>query len=154
VGIKIPGTDLPGPVRREYPRGAIPSAHAITFREGKVLLVRRAHEPSKGRWSVPGGMIELGETLRDAAQRELREECGIEVEVDRVIDAADNVVLDEGGRIRFHYVVIYLLARNSRGDARPNSDASEIRWVGLDELGGLDIHPAAKEAVRRAFALV
>jgi ADP-ribose pyrophosphatase YjhB (NUDIX family) len=91
-------------IRREYPQGPIPASHAITFREGKVLLARRAHQPSKGHWSVPGGMIELGETIHEAARRELREECGVEVETNEVVDVVDSIVLDESGHIRFHAI--------------------------------------------------
>ena len=142
------------PVRREYPRGPIPAAHAMTFREGKVLLVKRAYPPSKGRWSVPGGVIELGETIHGAAQRELCEECGVEVEIDRVVNVVDSVVLDTGGNIRFHYVVIYLLAQYVRGKARPNSDASEVRWVTREELSILDMHPLARQTAQQAFEMV
>jgi len=136
---------------REYPRRPIVSAHAAVFRGDRVLLARRAHEPSRGRWSVPGGAIELGETIRDAAQREIREECGIEVEIEGIVDAVDNIIPDESGRIRFHYVVIYLIARYVSGRARPGSDASEVRWVTRAELDGLDMHPLAREALQRAF---
>jgi ADP-ribose pyrophosphatase len=147
-------TTSPESIRREYPQWPIPSVHAITFREGKVLLARRAHPPSEGRWSVPGGMIELGETIQNAAQRELHEECGVEIETDEVVNVADNIVLNESGRIRFHYVVIYLLAHHVSGEAHPNSDVSEVRWVTARELSTLDMHPLARLAVRQAFEAV
>jgi 8-oxo-dGTP diphosphatase len=140
-----------GPLRREYPHGPIAASHAITFRDSKVLLVRRAQEPSKGRWSVPGGMVELGETIREAARRELREECGIEVETTEVVDVVDSIVLDESGQVRFHYVVIYLLAQYLNGLDCPSSDALEVRWVALNELGTLDMHPLARRTVQKAF---
>jgi len=139
------------PVRREYPPIPIVSAHALIFREGRVLLVKRAHPPSQGRWSVPGGAIEVGETIRDATRREVREECGIEVKVDTVIHVADNIVPDGSGHIRFHYVVIYSLARHLSGEAHPRSDALEVRWATREELDVLDMHPLARETVQRAF---
>ncbi len=142
------------PIRREYPLGPIPSAHAITFREGKVLLVRRAHPPSVGRWSIPGGVIKLGETLHDAAQRELREECGVEIEIGKIVNVVDNIVLDESGYIRFHYVVVYLLAQHVSGEAHPSSDASEVRWVTREELGILDVPPLARQTAQQAFDMV
>jgi ADP-ribose pyrophosphatase len=142
---------------REYPGRPIASAHALVFRGDRVLLVKRAHPPSEGHWSVPGGAIELGETVRDAARREVLEECGIEIEIeiemDRLVDVADRVVLDEGGRVRFHYVVIYLLARYVGGEARPGSDGLAVRWATCEELTTLDMHPLACQAVQRAFKL-
>jgi 8-oxo-dGTP diphosphatase len=146
-------TDNPGPATRAYPQRPVVSAHAVVFRGDSVLLARRAHEPSRGRWSVPGGGIELGETIRDAAQREVREECGIEIETDGIVDVVDNVIPDKSQRIRFHYVVIYLTARYSSGRARPGSDTSEVRWVPRAELDGLDMHPLARKALQRAFEL-
>jgi ADP-ribose pyrophosphatase YjhB (NUDIX family) len=139
------------PVQREYPPSPVVSAHALIFREGRVLLVKRAHPPSQGRWSVPGGAIEVGETIHGATRREVREECGIEVEVGTVIHVADNIVPDGSGRIRFHYVVIYSLARHLSGEVHPQSDALEVRWATLDDLDMLDMHPLARETVRRAF---
>jgi 8-oxo-dGTP diphosphatase len=138
---------------RAYPGRPIASAHALVFQGDRVLLVKRARPPSEGRWSVPGGVIELGETVRDAARRELREECGIEIELDRVVDVADRVVPDESGCVRFHYVVIYLLARCVGGEARSGSDGLEVRWVTVEELDTLDMHPLARQAVQRAFKM-
>jgi len=138
---------------REYPQRPITAAHAVVFRRDRVLLVKRAHQPSQGRWSVPGGMIELGETIRDAAQRELREECGIEIEVDKVVNVVDNIIPDERGHIRFHYVVIYLLARYVSGEAHPYSDALEVRWATREELDTLDMHPLARKTTQQAFEM-
>ena len=139
------------PVRREYPPIPIVSAHALIFREGRVLLVKRAHPPSQGRWSVPGGAIEVGETICAATRREVREECAIEVEIGPVIHVVDNIVPDGSGRIRFHYVVIYSLARYVNGEAHHRSDAAEVRWAAREELDVLDMHPLVRETVRRAF---
>jgi ADP-ribose pyrophosphatase YjhB (NUDIX family) len=116
-----------------------------------VLLIKRAQEPSKGRWSVPGGAIELGEKIYDAVRREVREECGIEIDVARVANAADSIVPDEAGRVWFHYVSIYILARYVSGKARPGSDALEVRWVAREELDALDMNPIAQDNIKRAF---
>ena len=140
-----------GPPSREYPQYPIASAHAIVFRRDRVLLVKRARQPSQGRWSIPGGMVELGETLYDAARRELREECEIEIEVDKVINAVDIITPDEMGHIRFHYIVIYLLARYVGGEAHPNSDAMEVLWATSEELDTLDMHPIARRTAQQAF---
>jgi len=140
------------PVRREYPLLPLASVHAVILRADEVLLVPRAHAPSQGRWSVPGGAMRLGETVRQAAEREVREECGVGIEVEQVLDVADNIVRDEDGRIRFHYVVIYVLARWVEGFARASSDASAIQWVHCDRLHALDMHSSAREAIRKARA--
>jgi 8-oxo-dGTP diphosphatase len=138
-------------IPREYPQSPIATAHAVVFREDRALLIKRAREPGKGRWSVPGGMIELGETICKAAQRELREECGIEIELGKVVNVLDNIVTDEKDHIRFHYVVIHLLARYVSGDVHPDSDASEVRWATCEELDTLDMHPLARKMVQQAF---
>jgi ADP-ribose pyrophosphatase YjhB (NUDIX family) len=91
--------------------------------------------------------------MRDAARREVREECGIEIETGAIVDVVDNVIRDESGRIRFHYVVIYLMARYLSGRAHPGSDASEVRWAARAELDGFDMHPLARKALQRAFEL-
>lgn len=141
-------------ISREYPSGPLPAVFALTYREGKVLLVKRAHQPNKGRWSVPGGLIELGETVHEAAQRELHEECGIEIKLGEVVRVVDNIVLDGDERVRFHYVLIYLLAQYVSGTARPDSDASEVRWVERQELDLLDMHPQARQTVQQMFERV
>jgi 8-oxo-dGTP diphosphatase len=140
-------------MRREYPTSPIPSVHAIVLRGDKVLLVRRACPPSQGRWSVPGGVIKLGETIGKAAEREVREECGVEVKAGAAVDVADMIVQDRRGRVQFHYVVIYVQARYASGEASPASDAADVRWARHEELEGLDMHAAARQAIRRVCAL-
>jgi 8-oxo-dGTP diphosphatase len=138
-------------IRREYPQGPITSAHAIIFYEGRVLLVHRANAPSKGRWSIPGGMVELGETVADAVRREICEECGIEIEIERIVDIANHIVLDEEEQVRFHYILIYLLGHYVSGKIRSASDALGVDWVKCEELDTLDMHPRARKAVLQAM---
>jgi 8-oxo-dGTP diphosphatase len=140
-------------VRREYPASAIASVHAVIVRADEVLLVRRAHPPSQGRWSVPGGMVELGETIGETARREAREECGVEIEAGQVVDVADNIIRDEDGRIRFHYVLIYMLARYAGGREGAASDATDARWIKHGALDALDLHPSARQAIQHACAI-
>ena len=142
---------IPDSFSREYPQRPIVIAVGCVFREDRVLLIKRAQEPSKGRWSVPGGVIELGEAIYDAVRREVREECGIEIEVVRVVNAADSIVPDGAGRVWFHYVPIYILACYVSGEAHPDSDALDVRWVIREELDTLDMHPIAYENIIRAF---
>ena len=116
-----------------------------------MLLVRRGQPPGEGHWSAPGGAIELGETLREAAQRELREECDIEIGVIRAIDVVDVIVRDDAGRIRFHYVLTHLLARHLSGEAKAGSDALAVRWTGRDDLDTLDVSPTVLANMHKVF---
>ena len=144
---------IPDSFSREYPRRPIVTAVGCVFRGDRMLLIKRGQEPSKGRWSVPGGAIELGEKIYDAVQREVREECGIEIEVVRVVNVADSIVPDESGRVWFHYVPVYVLARYVRGEAQADSDALDVRWVVREELDALDMNPTVHENVIRAFGM-
>ena len=138
---------------REYPATPLPSIHAVVVREGKVLLVRRANEPSPGRWSLPGGKIELGETLSDAVEREVREETGTIVRFRKIVDAYSNVVRDEEGTVRFHYVVLYCLCAFTGGEPKPCSDASEVAWVSTPQVEQLDMHVYVKGLLRKAASI-
>ncbi len=146
-------TNSPESFSREYPYRPIVSAAACVFRGDRVLLIKRTQQPSQGLWSVPGGAIELGETVHDAAQRELREECNIEIKVDRIFNVVDAIVPDESQQIKFHYVVIYLLARYVSGEAHPGSDASDLRWVTLQELDTFDMNPVVRKNMQQVFKI-
>ncbi|MFQ5837323.1 MAG: NUDIX hydrolase [Thermoplasmata archaeon] len=138
-------------MKRTYPERPIAAVGAIIFDEGRVLLVRRKVDPYMGRWSIPGGAIELGERARDAIVREVREECGVEVEPLHVVDVYDNIVEDEGG-LRYHYTVIDFLARHLSGRPKPGSDVEKARWVPLSELDRYEMTPLARMAISRALA--
>lgn len=146
---KADSTDLP--VGREYPERPIASVACCVFKGNRVLVIKRANPPSQGLWSVPGGMIELGETFQDAAKRELDEECGIEIEIDRIFDVENFTVPDETGRIQFHYVVTYLVARYISGEVRPGSDALDVCWATSQELSSLDMNPVVRDIMLRSF---
>ena len=126
-------------MRREYPRAPVVAAAAAVLEEGRILLVKRASEPGRGRWSLPGGAVKLGERLGEAVVREVLEETGLLIEVIRPIDVVETIIRDEDGRIRFHYVIVDYLARPLSGELRASSDALEARWVRLDEALTLDI---------------
>jgi 8-oxo-dGTP diphosphatase len=111
----------------------------LVFNDGKVLLVRRGHEPRKGRWSLPGGVVELGETVRDAARREIREECHIEIEIERTLDVLDRIFKDPDGRVQYHYVLIVLLARYKSGELRADSDIEAAEWADVHDLARYDL---------------
>jgi len=128
-------------LRREYPSLPIVGVGAVIVQDGRLLIVRRGVEPGKGKWSIPGGAVELGETVRDATIREAKEETGLDVEivVDRPLDAFDNVDIDEKGVLRYHYVLLQFLARPKGGTLKPSSDVLDAKWVSLGEVEKYDL---------------
>jgi 8-oxo-dGTP diphosphatase len=124
---------------REYPSGAIPSVGVVVCDGDRVLLVLRGQEPSRGKWSIPGGVVELGETIREAAQREVKEECGLDIKVGDVISVRDAIVRDDEDRIRFHYVLVDVVAGHVGGKLSAGSDVVDARWVSKGELDGFDL---------------
>lgn len=142
----------PGASRREYPLRPIPSVHAAVLRGNRVLLVRRANEPSKGTWSVPGGCIELGETLEEAVRRELHEETGVAFRLGGILDVVSSIEPDAEGRVRYHFVVVHCWGRYAGGDAIASSDASGVLWASPEDLADLDMRPSVKAIVEKAFA--
>lgn len=140
-------------IKREYPERPIASVAACVFKGDKILVIKRATPPSQGLWSVPGGMVELGETIQDTARREIQEECGIGIEVGEVFHVANLVVPDEKGLVQFHYVITYILAGYVSGNARPGSDALDIQWATSEELNNLDMNPVVRENMLKAFKI-
>ena len=123
-------------MRREYPSQPIVGVSAVIVQDGKLVLVKRGVEPGKGKWSIPGGAVELGEGVRDTAIREAKEECGLDIELvgDTPMDAIDNMIAGENERLRYHYIILDFLARPSGGTLRPGSDVTEVKWVSLEEV--------------------
>ena len=138
------------PSSNEFPARPVPAVGAIVFRGSEVLLVKRGHEPNRGRWSIPGGALNPGETVEAAAVREVAEETGLGVRPIRVADVRDYVEREEGGRVRWHYVLIDVLCEYVTGDPRAASDAEQARFVALRNLGDFDIVSSALEAIERA----
>ena len=138
-------------MQREYPQAPIVGVGAIIIKDRRVLLVCRANEPNRGQWSIPGGTVELGETLAQAAAREVWEECQIEVEAGDVVATFDLIRRDEQGRIRFHYVLLDLVARYAGGQPVAGTDALEVRWASAGELDQLDIIPRLVPVIRKAL---
>lgn len=130
-------------VIREYPEALrLGVAGVVVDEQGRVLLVQRLNDPGKGRWGLPGGLVELGESLAAALRRELREECQIEVEPGELLDVVEVRQDDDQGRLRFHYVIVDLLASYRGGEMGAASDAADARWMPPEELDGLPLsHP-------------
>ena len=124
------------PVQREYPKAPIVGVGAVVVDEGRVLLVRRGSEPLKGKWSLPGGMLEVGESLHRGVVREVEEETGLQVEPIELIELLDRIVRDNdpgGDRVRYHYVIADYLCRVVGGSLEAASDAEAVRWVERSE---------------------
>ena len=119
---------------REYPKHPVVAVGAVVLKGPTVLLVQRGREPNRHRWSLPGGVVRLGERFQDALIREVREECGIEVEVRDLLEVVDRVHHDQGGRVRYHYVIIDFLAAWKSGRLKAGSDVLAARWVPLEGL--------------------
>jgi 8-oxo-dGTP diphosphatase len=137
-------------MRREYPQGPVVGVGAVILEGDQVVLVRRGRPPSYGEWSIPGGAVELGETLAEALKREVAEEVGLEVEVVELVAVLDRIFLDEGDRIRFHYVLMDFLCRNRGGTLRAGSDVLACSRASLDSLERFSLNPDTREVIDRA----
>jgi len=137
--------------RREYPETPLVGVGAVVVRDGKILLVKRAFEPGAGKWSVPGGLVELGETLSEACEREAEEETGIKVQVLELINVFDMIDRDQDGRPRYHYVLVDFLAKPVGGTERPSHEVTEMRWVARHETGDMDLTKTARKAIDELF---
>jgi 8-oxo-dGTP diphosphatase len=137
--------------KRAYPDRPIVGVGAVVVDGDRVLLVRRANEPLKGEWSLPGGAVELGETLEAAIAREVREEAGLDVDVGEMVDVLDRLRFDPDGRTRFHYVLVAFVCRPIGGTLMAASDAGEVAWAGLMELAAYGVADSTVSVVRKAF---
>jgi 8-oxo-dGTP diphosphatase len=138
-------------ITREYPDRPLIGVGAIIVDAGRVAVVRRAHEPLKGEWSIPGGILELGETLRAGAAREALEETGLVVDPGQVLEVFDRIVRDAEQRVQFHYVLVDFLCRRVSGELRAGGDASEARWVTPAELADFPIADSAHAVLRKGL---
>ena len=136
---------------RTFPEHPIVGVGAVVVEGDRALVVRRANEPLKGEWSVPGGMLELGEKLREGVVREVQEETGLKVEPIEVLDVFDSIFTDPDGRTRYHYVLVDYLCRVVSGSAVAATDVSEVRWVDEGELDGLKMREATAGVIRKGI---
>jgi 8-oxo-dGTP diphosphatase len=140
-------------MHREYPSAPIPAVGAVVIKGDTFLLVLRGQQPSLGKWSIPGGVLELGETIEQAARREVREECGLEIEVGPVVEVRDAIVRDADGGIQFHYVLIDVVARYLEGELVVGSDVEDARWAKETDLPTFELTEGLEEVILRAMAL-
>jgi ADP-ribose pyrophosphatase YjhB (NUDIX family) len=141
------------PVRREYPDAPRVGVGAVVLHEGRVLLVRRGGRPSPGKWSLPGGLVELGETTAEAVRREIAEECSCSIRVVGVCGVIDRIVRDAEGRVRYHYILVDYLAYPESEAITAGSDAADACWVPIDGVDELDVTEGLSDMIRRALKL-
>ena len=134
----------PGP----YPTKPAVAVGAVVFHRQRVLLVKRGNPPSLGEWAIPGGSVELGETLQQAAEREILEETGVTIRAGEPVFCFDAIVREPSGKVRFHYVITYVLADYVAGEPVASDDALDARWVAADELDNLTVSKITLELLR------
>ncbi|MFZ3264888.1 MAG: NUDIX hydrolase [Terriglobales bacterium] len=138
-------------MKREYPEYPLIGVGAVIVADGRALLIRRGQAPLLGEWSLPGGVLECGETLREAAIREAREETGLVVEVGEMLGVYERIIRSDDGRVRYHYVLIDFLCRAVAGELKAASDAAEVGWFSRVELPALNLAYDANDVVRKGL---
>ena len=140
-------------MRRQYPSRPIVAVAAVIFKGDKVLLAKRATEPSKGKWSLPGGAGELGERHLEALKREIREETGIEIQIRDLVAVIDRIVLDRQGRVKYHYVILDYWAEHVQGVAKASSDILAITWAHVKDVGSFGLSSDALAVIAKAWKM-
>ena len=139
-------------MKREFPETPLVGVGAIIIEGERVVLVKRAHPPIQGQWSIPGGVLEVGEMVREAAIREAREETGLVVAPGELLGVYDRILYDAEKRVQYHYVLIDFLCRRVGGELRAASDAAEVRWFTRDDLPALNLVGDTQDVIRKGFA--
>jgi 8-oxo-dGTP diphosphatase len=138
-------------MQREFPEVPLVGVGAIIIEGSRVLLMKRAHPPLQAEWSIPGGVLEVGELIREAAVREAREETGLTVEPEDLLGVYDRVLRNPEQSVQYHYVLIDFLCRRVGGELQAASDAAEVRWFTLEELPALKLAEDTVDVIRKGF---
>jgi mutator protein MutT len=138
---------------REYPERPVVGVGGVVIADGRALLIRRAHPPLEGEWSIPGGKLEIGETLVNAVRRELAEETGIEVRVGDLIEVFERIFPDDAGQPKYHYVIVDYLCELISGRACAGSDVTDVAWAEEAELPKYSLTPTATRVIKKAFQM-
>ena len=147
-------------VRHEFPSQPIVGVGGVIVKDGKAVIVKRANAPYKGQWSIPGGRVELGESLAEALVREMREETGLDVQIGPLIEVFERIQWDDepqpparARRLRYHFVIVDYVCTPVGGALCAGDDAAEARWVASDELGQYEIRSSAVDVIRKGLRL-
>jgi 8-oxo-dGTP diphosphatase len=138
---------------RQYPDRPFVGVGAVIMERGHVVLIKRRYEPLAGQWSLPGGAVEIGETLEECVAREMREETGLEVEVGPVIEVFDRITRDESGRVRYHFVLVDYLCWPVGGELRAGSDVDDAILADPGQLARFGLTMKATAVIERALDL-
>ena len=136
---------------REYPKRPLVGVGVVTIKDGKILLVRRAFEPGAGKWSIPGGLVEVGEKLSEAGERETEEETGVKVQILELINVFDMIEADTNDKVQYHYVLVDFLARPTGGDERVSEEVTELKWATYETAKSMDLTKTARRALSELF---
>lgn len=139
--------------KREYPARPIVGVGGVTIRDGRVLIMRRAYAPLQGEWSIPGGGLDVGETIAEGVRREVEEETGIQVRVLDQIETFERILRDDAGRVQYHYVILDYLCEAIDGELRAGGDATDVAWVAESELAKYALRDTATRVIVKAFAM-
>jgi ADP-ribose pyrophosphatase len=123
----------------------------VTIKNGKILLVKRAFDPGAGKWSIPGGLVEIGEKLSEAAARETEEETGMKVDILELINVFDVIERDDSGKVRYHYVLVDFLSKPVGGEESPSEEVTDMKWVSFEEAKRMDLTKTARRALEELF---
>ena len=134
-------------MEREYPSSPLVGVGAVVVQDGRVVLIKRGQAPLLGEWSIPGGKLEIGETVRAAVCREVLEETGLTVEAVDLLGVFDRIVPDDTGRVRYHYILIDFLCQVISGTLKPGSDADDARWFTRKEIDALPLRADTAEVI-------
>ena len=139
-------------MQREYPDSPVLGVGAVIFNNEEVLLAKRGKEPGYGKWSIPGGAVELGETLKEGLLREIMEETGLEVEIGGMVEVLEWISRDENDQIKYHYVLVDFWCKCLSIGINPSSDVLDAKWVLLSEISNYDLPLATLEVINKAFS--
>ena len=138
-------------MKRDYPDRPLLGVGAVIVVNQHVLVVRRSNPPLQGQWSIPGGLVDTGETTREAVIREIREETSLTIEPVELIEVFERILRDSDSRVQYHFVVIDYLCRMVSGEPRPSTDVSDIRWARFEDLPVLGITPETTTVIQKAL---
>jgi ADP-ribose pyrophosphatase YjhB (NUDIX family) len=141
----------PMKARRKYPSRPLVGAGAVVHDGSKVLLIKRKNPPNESRWALPGGLVELGERVQDAIVREVKEETGLDVALEGLLNVTTDIHLDERSRPKYHYVLVDYLARRVGGMVRLNEESSAFGWFTAEQVRRLDMSEGTRDALSLYF---